>query len=269
VGPPLYAAWLRVFAPLAGMPQPQRRRWQAYLSTGRWVDRAQAAGLEHDAALRAAVRGHVTLGHDHVEQALVERVGHRTYICPLGVQGRIWQAAVEVHEEWPAPLADALVQPAALAEARAGLAGMDPAEGQFVRCSAWSVPLAWFVLVQARERVADAPTVRYATTLEEARSRVGEALRVLARVLPEAPTVRALIEVGAWLESAPEGSRLELDYGTVTDLLPEDQRRVDPSADDLAEALRELTGGRPLPAARAYERVQARWRPLQLREASS
>ncbi len=269
MGPPIYTAWLRVFAPLVALPDPQRRRWQAYLSQGPWLDRAAAADHEHDAALGAALRGRVTLPADYTEQALVERVGDRTYICPLGVQARIWQAAVEVHDAWPPALARATVPEAELAEARRGLAAMDPAEHSFVRCSAWSVPLAWFVLVQARERVEGGPSVRYVTTLDQARDRVDAALRVLSRVLPEAPTVRALVDVGAWLESAPAGSRLELDYGTVTELLPEDQRRLDPSADDLAEALRELTGGRPLPAARAYERVQARWRPLQLREASS
>jgi hypothetical protein len=271
----LHAAWLRVYEPLAAFPESERAGWLARVRSGELSDRKGAAEREHDLALRAAVRRRVSVaGGEQDHQALAEVVDGITYLCPLALQQRVWEAAVTVREGHPPLLADALLSRELAEEARLGLAAARAGTGAalprtHVRCAPWAVPLAWFMLVDVGDRCPERDEVRYLTTLGAARRRATQALAVLQRTIPEAPTVQALVAVAGWLEGFHRQSRVELDYGSLAELLSPQERQQDLSPGDLAEALRELTAGRALPAAAAYERVLARWRPLQSRENSS
>jgi hypothetical protein len=192
----------------------------------------------------------------------------------------VWDAALSFREGLPSLVADSFIPPSLASQAMRERAiwraeglgdAAEPAAvvpASYIRCAAWAVPLSWFLLVEPADRVAD-PALRYVTPLGAARRRVTAALQVLVRTIPDAPTVRSLVEVAAWLEQFPAQARIELDAGTVSLLMADADREDDESPRDLAIALAELTGGRPLPAAEAYERVLARWRPLQLRETAS
>jgi hypothetical protein len=87
--------------------------------------------------------------------------------------------------------------------------------------------------------------------------------------LPEAPTVAGLEQLGRWLEEFHPHSRVELDYGGLVDLLDDEALREDSSVADIAAALSALTENRGEEATVAYERVLARWRPLQSLETAS
>lgn len=265
---PFYAAWLRVHTPLDALPAAERDRWRGYLEASTPPGRRAAARLEHEAALVALARASLQLPGWAGGQALVERIDGVTHVCPLQLQRRVWQAAVLARRGLPDLLADALLprdQARAAAEALAET-GDRPVH---VRSSLWTVPLAWFALVRAEERRADDEGVRYLAEVRRAAQRAQRALSVLQRTVPGAPTVAVLAELVRWLARFPAGSRLELDYGTVADLVDPQLLRADPSPGDLAEALAELGAGRASAAAIAYERVLSRWRPLQQRENAS
>lgn len=264
---PRYAAWLRVYVPLSALGPAARDRWQAYADQGAAPDRAAAARLEAAAALALLVRADLQVPARFAGQAIIERVDGLTYVCPLDLQRRVWQAAAQARAGLPSLLADALLPVAAGDPAAAGNAPGGPAGA--VSCAPWVVPLAWLAVVSAADRCPGEPGVRYVTELRRARRRADQALAVLTRALPAAPTTVALAELAGWLARFPAGSRLELDYGTVGELLTAAHREHDPSPEDLAEAIAELGAGRPANAARAYERVLTRWAAARQRELAS
>lgn len=268
---PFYAAWLRVYVPLPALPAGERDRWRTYAERSRSPDRREAARLEHEAALAALVHGRLQVPARAAGQAIIEQFEGITYICPLGLQLRVWEAAAQVRAGLPVLLADALLPAELAARAEVAVAARGPSlpPAGHVCCSPWSVPLAWLALVSAANRCASGLEVRYVTELRRARRRAAGVLQVLGQALPDAPTTAVLAQLDGWLAHFPAGSRVELDYGTVTELLTEAHRAQDPSPEDLAEAVAELAAGRPAAAAAAYGRIQDRWRPLQLREHAS
>jgi hypothetical protein len=70
-------------------------------------------------------------------------------------------------------------------------------------------------------------------------------------------------ELGEWLEEFSPGARLELDYGGIADLLPDDVLRDDTSAADLQEAVLMLRDGNPQEAGERYVAVLERLRRVQ------
>lgn len=259
---PAYLASLRVFVPLASLPPGERRRWERYLAAGRAPDRAGLLAAEHSTALAALVRPTLDVDEEH---AIVEVIDAVTYVCPARTQLRVWQAAERFRDGLPALLADAFVPRGLAQEAVDQLAGwreVSPDLRPHVRTCAWSVPLAWFLLFDPAERVQGDGSLRYATGLRAARHRTEQALIVLRKTLPEAPTTPALEEIAAWLTGFHTHARVELDYGPLAGLFAErlDQER---SVADLAEGLRALARGDGMLAATAYGRVAERWRVLQ------
>ena len=73
------------------------------------------------------------------------------------------------------------------------------------------MPLAWFLLFDPAERLLSGPRLRYVTGLDRARRRAGEALAVLQRTLPQAPTTPMLEDLVGWLGSFHRVSRVELE----------------------------------------------------------
>lgn len=280
----VYASYLRVYSPLATFSAVERARWAAS-GGGAAASWAGALGQERQRALRAAVRPASLLAElagpaDDGEQALLEVVDGITYACPLRTRVRIWESILELREGLPAPTAALFLGEHLVRAARSRLREWREEASSpvvHVRCQPWLVPLAWFVPFAPADREAGAATgpatgpatVRYVTPMSQARRRVGKALRLLVRTIPQAPTVARLALLGRWLEEFHPHSRVELDYGLLATLLTPRELAEDTSVADLGEALRELGHGDPAAAARAYERVLARWRPLAARATAS
>ena len=265
---PAYVASLRVFVPLATLPSGERRRWERYIAAGRAPDRSGLGEAEQVAGLVAAVRPSLDVDEEH---ALVEVVDGVTFVCPARTQLRVWEAAESFRDGLPDLIADAFI-PRALADAAAdqlsGWREVSPELLPHVRSAPWTIPLAWFLLFEAGERVQAPGSLRYVATMAAARRRAANAAGVLRRTLPQAPTLPALEDVGRWLEAFHAYGRVELDYGGLAGLMgPE--LDSDTSVADLSAGLAALARGDGTGAAAAYQRVAERWRDLQLRENAS
>lgn len=277
-----HAAYLRVYEPLAALPDVERARWQAYLEAGAIPSRPVLMAVEHDRAVAATLavppRLDVGTGGDH---AYVRHLDGLTYVCPWRLQIRTWEALTDFRAGLPDELSEAFV-PGPVAEAAemeydAWLA-THPDESVGILTSTWQVPVPWFALFEAEERrlvlgqrraggTGGAPAragldraLVYLTAMSRARRRAAKALSVVRRAFADGPAVDALEELARWLEDFHPHSLVELDYGGLVHLLDDETLSEDSSVAQIAESLERLSTGDIEAASAAYERVLERWR---------
>ena len=134
----------------------------------------------------------------------------------------------------------------------------------------WGVPLRWFVFVDLSEKafsVHDGQRMlRYRTEISKARRRAHRAHSVLRKALGDAPITEAVEESTRWLEEFHPRSLVELDYGGLVSLLPDDELETDDSPGLVAGGLAALSRGDADGATEAYEQLVSRWRAVQLLE---
>ena len=188
------------------------------------------------------------------------------------------EAALEARDGVPAVLADAFVPPVLAGLARAIVSDWNSgarvlehgAPRQHEQISTWSVPLRWFVLVDSTSgscRSEPARRVlRYRTEISKARRRAHRALSVLRRAVGDVPISEAVEESARWLEEFHPRSMVELDYGGLASVLPDEALHGDDSPALVAEGLAALAKGDAEAATGAYEQLVERWRAIQLLE---
>jgi len=134
----------------------------------------------------------------------------------------------------------------------------------------WGVPLRWFVFIDLDEREINLTdgrrTLRYRTEISKARRRAHRALSVLRRSVGDVPISEAVEESTRWLEEFHPRSVVELDYGGLATLLPDETLRADDSPALVARGLAALSKGDADGATAAYEQLVERWRAIQLLE---
>jgi hypothetical protein len=264
------AAFLRVYEPLAAFPTAERPAWQRYVQAGRAPSRAVGARAERAATLAATVRPTLSVPLEHAFTVTVDGL---VYLCPWRLQLRIWESAADFRAGLPGLLADVFVPPP-LAEAAAAALIADRARRPdlvpHLRMALWGVPLPWFVLFEAGERLLvtgrGERSLTYSTPMSKARRRAARGLAVLRRAAPGDGAIDGLEDLGRWLEEFHPHSRVELDYGDLVEHLDDTALRADSSVADLADGLQALAEGRAEEALAAYARVRERWRPMQLME---
>src|SRR2546421_8676248 len=132
------------------------------------------------------------------------------------------------------------------------------------------VPLRWFVFVDLSEKNFSARAghrvLRYRTEISKARRRAHRAHSVLRKALGDAPITEAVEESTRWLEEFHPRSLVELDYGGLVSLLPDDVLDEDDSPGLVATGLAALSKGDADQATEAYEQLVTRWRAVQLLE---
>src|SRR4051812_14581722 len=273
-----HAPYLRVYEPLAALPDAERARWHAYVEAGTAPSRPVLMAREQDRAVAATLaappRLDVGTGAD---EAYVRHLDGLTYICPWRLQVRTWDALTDFRAGLPDELSDAFV-PGTAAEAAemaydAWLAA-HPDESVGILTSTWQVPVPWFALFEAEERrlvlgkrrAAGAPAqtgldraLVYLTAMSRARRRAAKALAVVQRALGEGPAVDALDEIGRWLEEFHPHSLVELDYGGLVHLLDDDDLSADASVGDVAPSPDPLSKGDGARAGELYEAGGGRW----------
>lgn len=274
-----HAAQLRVYEPLAAFPEPERAQWSRYAAAGRAPDRTVAQAVERAAVLRALAGPAAALPDDEGHAWLAE-VDGVTLVCPWHTRVRAAQALVEWRETLHEDLADAFFPREAAA------AGVDelhawledhPDQHTHVLTSTWSVPLRWFVLVEAGERtvslgegsVRTGRELVYRTPMSRARRRLARTLAVLRRTMGDDGVVALVEDLGRWLEEFHPRSLVELDYGGVVHLMADADLLEDESARDVADAVAALADGDTERAGTAYGRVTARMKALQAVESAN
>ena len=285
-----YAAYLRIYEPVAAFHEPERSRWAAYAASTARPRRRDSLAVEHAEALQRAITAPLIVVPDQEsEHAYIRRADGVTYICPwqtrlrcllsygrmLSTAGLAMPGVVPARDDH-----DTITDLSRLTEE--GLPG--PATRLHILTSVWTVRLAWFVPFTAAERwLALGPCTRrpaapqtasatrallYTTPMSRARRRVARGLAAL-RSLPPGfaggvwDPVRAeteLGEVGRWLEEFHPYSLVELDYGGLVQLLSDDALSSDQSAAEIAAAIDGVTKGERELAVAMYKRAQSRWR---------
>jgi hypothetical protein len=276
-----YAAHLRVYEPMSGLPESERSRWQEYVAQGDLPSRPVQMAREHEAALSAVLSmpPRLTLT-DGVDHAYVRHVDGLTYVCPWRLQLRAWDALDSFRAQLPDELRDVFF-PAALSaaadDAREAWIATHPEVKAGILTATWQVPIAWFAAFDAQERRLVLGDRRagggalgggldramiYLTAMSRARRRIAQALRIVRKVFDEGPATAAIEDVGRWLEDFHPHSLVELDYGGLVQLIDDEALSADCSVADVNESLERLAVGDVRAAGECYERVVGRWRSV-------
>ena len=285
-----YAAYLRIYEPVAAFHEPDRSRWAAYAASSAQPGRRDSLAAEQAEALyRAIAAPHIVVPDQESEHAYVRRVDGVAYICPwqtrlrcllsygrmLSTAGSALPGAVPARDD-----RETMMALARLADEEPP----GPATRLHILASVWIVPLAWFVPFAAPERwLALGPgamrpsapqtasvtrALLYTTPMSRARKRVARGLSAL-RGLPRgfagatwdpAWDETELAEVGRWLEDFHPYSLVELDYGGLVQLLSDDALSSDQSAAEIAAAIDGVAKGEREFAVAMYKRAHSRWR---------
>jgi hypothetical protein len=275
--PSLFASYLRVYEPLTAFDRERQVYWRRYAREGRALGLAEGPVKQRTAVLEALGAGWTRLP-DLPDEAYVLEWGETLLVCPWNLRLRVAEAALNARDGVPSVLADAFVPPVLAGQAKAIVddwrSGAKVLEHGVPRVheqiATWGVPLRWFVFVDLDEReiVLDGTrrTLRYRTEISKARRRAHRAVSVLRKSLGDAPITEAVEEGTKWLEEFHPRSVVELDYGGLTSLLPEDDLAQDDSPGLVAAGLSALSRGDADAATEAYEKIVARWRAVQLLE---
>ncbi|MEU6811771.1 hypothetical protein ABZ920_22870 [Streptomyces sp. NPDC046831] len=274
-----YAAYLRVYEPLAAFPEPERGHWARYarrtdLPTYQDELRRSLADLLPTPPVPVPV-------HESGDAFVLETDGV-VRVCPWRTRLRGWQALDDLAGELPAVVLDAALPPVVRRQAAQDYErwlARNPDARPWIRTAAWQVPLTWFVLVSDAEREyvkgsgrsgdGTPPVLRYRTEMVQARRRVARSLRTLKETLDEGPLIDGLVDVGRWLEEFHPRSLVELDYGGLVHALPAGELEGDHSAADVAEGIQALRQGDGAAAGEAYGRLVERWRAVRDRRSAN
>lgn len=274
-----YAAYLRVYEPLAAFPEPEREYWARYAKR----EHTPTAQDELRRALADLVpMPPVVAPARESADAFVTEVDGVVCVCPWRTRLRRWQAlsaltqtSGEEDVALPQTVLDAAVPPVVRRQATEDYEewlSHNPDARPWIRTALWHVPVRWFVLFSSEEKEFAKPgtgeesgqqsLLRYRTAMVEARRRLARGLKVLREELEEGPLVDGLVDVGRWLEEFHPRSLVELDYGGLAYAIPEQQLAEDDSAADVAEGIAALREGDGERAGAAYERLTDRWRSV-------
>ncbi|MBQ0827906.1 hypothetical protein [Streptomyces tagetis] len=273
-----YAAYLRVYEPLAAFREPERGHWTRY------ARRADLPSYQDE--LRRSLADllptpPVPVPVHESGDAFVTEVDGVVCVCPWRTRLRGWQALGELAEDFPEPVLDALLPPVVRRQSTQDYERWrerNPDARPWIRTATWQVPINWFVLVSDEEREYDRgragpgaapPLLRYRTPMVQARRRVARGLRALRQAMDEGPLIDGLVDVGRWLEEFHPRSLVELDYGGLVHTLPAGELEADHSAADVAEGIEALGHGDGAAAGEAYGRLVERWRSVRDRRSAN
>jgi hypothetical protein len=275
--PSLFASYLRVYEPLTAFDRDRQVFWRKYAREGRALGPVDGPVKQRSAVLEALGAGWTRLP-DLPDEAYVLEWGDTLLVCPWNLRLRVAEAALNARDGVPTVLADAFVPPVLAGQARAIVddwrSGAKVLEHGVPRVheqiATWGVPLRWFVFIDLDERefelVPGRRTLRYRTEISKARRRAHRGVSVLRKSLGDAPITEAVEEGTRWLEEFHPRSIVELDYGGLVNLLPDDVLSADDSPGLVAAGLSALSRGDADAASAAYEKLVERWRSVQLLE---
>lgn len=289
-----YAAYLRVYEPLAAFPAADSRRWAAYAASAGRPRRAGALAAEHAEALRRLIADPAAGAPEwESAHAYVRWADGVTYICPWQTRLRSWLGMSRLRAASPQlwSIAFPASQRESAASGFARCRGQGDALRVHIQASTWWVPTAWFVPFARDERwlVLDAangpgeggrataaPTrvLVYATAMAQARRRVARALASVRSAggtyapnggVPDPSSRRMLpdlVQIDCWLEEFHPDALVELDYGGLVHLLDDEALRGDQSVAEVSAAIGALASGEMEISIAMHLRVTDRWRAL-------
>lgn len=283
-----YAAYLRVYEPLAAFPTAERQHWTEYASSGDRPRRPSALAAEQAEAMRRVVAlPPVPAPDTESPDAYIRWSDGITYVCPWQTRLRSWLSLARFRAVTPTLARTAFPAGGADAAVR-DFAGWqrDSLARVYIQTSTWFVPFAWFIPFSTDERwlalgpcgdggegvratAAGPRTLVYSTTMARARQRADWALGVI-RSAPGWPAtgsspamVAGLEQLQHWLGEFHPRSLVELDYGGLVHLLDNDTLCADQSVAEVSAAVSALATGEPEFAAAMYRRFAGRWHTVE------
>ncbi|WP_345037820.1 hypothetical protein [Streptomyces sannanensis] len=270
-----YTSYLRVYEPLAAFPEPERGHWARYAELHARSGRAPTAQDELRRALADLLPTPPVVVPVHESaDAFVAELDGVVCVCPWRTRLRGWQALERLTDEFPPAVLDALLPPVVRRQAADDYERWrerNPDARPWILTSLWHAPVSWFTVFADEEREyvgaegGAPPVLRYRTPMAQARRRLARALRTLRERIGEGALTEGLVDVGRWLEEFHPRSLVELDYGGLVHVLPEELLTADRSAADVAEGLAALRADDEAGSAEAYTRFTERWRPVRAR----
>jgi len=262
------AAELRVFQPLDAFPPDEQAEWERYIlaspppSRRRYRDRRTGEGL-----------GFLEpVGRDGASIKVVD--GHY-YVCPWRTRLLVLAGLLAFREAAPFEGAEGFLPAAEARRASRELRRLRrsrPGQVATIMRSPWHVPVRWFALFDDEERllreIDGRHRLSYLTTITRASRRLERAVAVL-RGSELGAIADLLVELHQWLSSFDPRSLLELDYGSLCDLLTWDELDDDHSAREIQDALAALGAGEFPRTAELYQAVLTRSAELRGRESLS
>lgn len=265
-----FAAYLRVYEPLAAFDSHRQRYWRRYVREGRAVAPGEGPQRQRAAVMAALGSGWTRLP-ELPDEAYVLETEDALLVCPWSLRVRVAEAALHARDGVPQVIADAFVPPPLAGQAQEVVNDPRAADQRpHEQVATFGVPLRWFVFVDPAERfvstVAGRRQLRYRTAIADARRRAHRATKILRTAVGDAPITEAVEEGTRWLEDFHPRSVVELDYGGLVDLLSDDQLATDDSPELVAAGLAALAEGDADAATEAYEKLVSRWHTIQLLE---
>ena len=249
-----YAAYLRVYEPLAAFPEGERERWAAY-ADARPPPAPDRLVAEHRRALAGVHQRAAAAGADRRAARRVRARGRRPAARLPGAGPAAVLDGARAVPRRAARLGAARVRAAGVAGAgRRRPRPLGRLRGRGRRCGSsprpGSVPVPWFVAVRARPTgsTAEVPPdepARGAPDPDVGRPAPGGPGAAHAAAAPgrAARSSSELEELGRWLEEFHARSWLELDYAGLARLLGPEVVAADTSVADVAAAVAALAAG--------------------------
>jgi hypothetical protein len=315
------AAFLRVYEPLEAFAADERAWWRAVAAAGP-LTAAQMAAREHAAAIRAlaALPPRVVTDVD-LTDGVARPVGivlqpdgddGRLRVCPVEMSWRALLALEDFQTDIAPSVLPSFLPAAVIDAASATLANLvserSSLTGPHVRCSRWSVPLAWLAVFQpihrhvepvaaepsshaphhqehqetekepeadverSRPSVQPAPSSRYLAPMADARRCVARALASVRVADTTLLPLAELEDLGRWLEEFHARSVVELDAGGLGRLHGgQDQGApvLDESVADVNRGLGDLRAGNIDGAIARLSSVRDTWDEIRAHEHAS
>ena len=138
----------------------------------------------------------------------------------------------------------------------------------------WSIPLPWFTVVEPSQRRLVLGEGRqdpkrelsWRVAMADALRRVAEARELTESVIGDAGPTRVLIDTEHWLANFHPHSAVELDYGGLVQLIPDEELAEDNSAEEVHAVLAALHDGDVHKLAGLFAGLQEYWGEMAARE---
>jgi hypothetical protein len=215
----------------------------------------------------AFVRRYGLLSEDGAEQHRTAEWKGSRMVCPSNLRLRVLESTVAFASAFRG-LGVGLVPEVEAAAADRELRNYHrahPGDRSHVLTSAWHVPVRWFVAYDPSEKEVYegdmGPRLRYRADMSAVTSRIDRAMGILQRLGVFQAPAEELGQLASWLTAFDEGSMVELDYDSVSELFDPEELVFDDSCDLIQASLDALERGDLGRAGECYGRVVARWAP--------
>ncbi len=255
---------LRVYEPLESFPEEARSRWAATIRAGTslpppWPYRELAFGNDNGGGDTPAVGLLYPAAGEH---AFVRRVNGRWLVSPWSIELGVLTGILAFRTAVSGDVAEVLVPDREAERAASELEALrqrNPGQRDNVATVAWHVPFAWLVAFDDGERLLSVGGLRYETDLSLALSRLSRARQILEDSAMEDSIAGPVAELADWMGGFDPESTVELDYWSLTGVVPAEELEADRSAGEIWACLEATELGDLDESRRRFLQLTAWW----------